>query len=308
MGMTGYYGFRNDRESLDTIDRALELGVNFLDTADMYGQGLNETFLRRAICGRRQNFVLATKFGNILDQDGNFLKVNGHPDYVRIACEASLQRLRIDVIDLYYLHRIDPTVPIEETIGAMADLVSQGKVRFIGLSEAGPVTLRRAHDVHPITALQTEYSLWSREPEDEILSACRELGIGFVAYCPLGRGLLTGRIGSVTELPQTDTRRRAPRFESGNLPVNLGLVERLKRISLDVGCTPAQIALAWLLAQGEDIVPIPGTKRRKYLDENVQALNIKLSEEIFQIIDEIMPKGVAAGPRYSDAMMKLVNI
>ena len=307
MGLTDYYGVPNVRESLATIHRALDLGINFLDTADMYGMGRNEEFIGKAIRGRREKVVLATKFGNLFDNKGTFAGVNGRSEYVRIACEASLRRLGVDVIDLYFLHRVDTNTPIEETVAAMARLVKQGKVRHIGLSEASAETLRRGHQVHPVAALQSEYSLWSREPEDEILNVCRDLGVGFVAYCPLGRGFLTGRIKHAEDLAETDTRRKSPRFQPENFQKNLALVDRVKEIARGKGCTPAQLALAWLLAQGDDIVPIPGTKRSGYLEENIAALPIKLTEDDLKTIDEIVPKGMAAGARYTQAMMSLVN-
>jgi aryl-alcohol dehydrogenase-like predicted oxidoreductase len=307
MGMSEFYAGRDEQESLATIHRALELGVSFLDTADMYGPFTNEELVGRAIKGRRGEVVLATKFGNMRGEDGSFLGVNGKPEYVRAACEASLRRLDVETIDLYYQHRVDPNTPIEETVGEMARLVAEGKVRFLGLSEAAVETIRRAQSVHPITALQTEYSLWSRDPEDGILDVCRELGIGFVPYSPLGRGFLTGQIKSFDDFAPDDYRRLSPRFQGENFNKNLELVRSIEKLAAEKGCTPAQLALAWVLAQGQDIVPIPGTKRRKYLEENVGALEVKLTPEDLRRIDEVAPKGVAAGTRYPEAMMSAVN-
>lgn len=308
MGMSEFYGQLDEQESIATIHRALDLGVNFLDTADMYGVGRNEELVGRAIKDRREQVVLATKFGNVRSADGGFAGVNGRPEYVREACDASLKRLGIDVIDLYYQHRVDPNVPIEDTVGAMAELVKAGKVRYLGLSEAAPATIRRANAVHPIAALQTEYSLWSRDPEDEILPTCRELGISFVAYSPLGRGFLTGQFKTIDDLAPDDWRRHSPRFQGENFQKNLELVKQIQELAKEKGCQPSQLALAWLLAQGEDIVPIPGTKRQKYLEENVAAIDISLTPSDLERIDRVAPKGVASGDRYPENSMRAVNL
>ncbi len=309
MGMSEFYSpsQMDDAESIRVIHRYLDAGGNFLDTADMYGSGRNEVLVGRAIDGRRDGVVVATKFGNVRGPTGEFLGVRGDPAYVRDCCEASLARLKVDVIDLYYQHRVDPRVPIEETVGAMAALVAAGKVRFLGLSEAAPATLRRAAAVHPIAALQTEYSLWSRDPEDAILPAARELGIGFVAYSPLGRGFLTGQFKTLEDLPADDYRRNSPRFQGANFQKNLDLAARIADLAAAKGCTPGQLALAWVMAQGDGIVPIPGTKRSRYLDENLGALGVRLTPGDLRRIGEALPSGSAAGERYPAHSMQSVN-
>ena len=307
MGMSDFYGGRDEAESVATINRALDLGVTFLDTADMYGVGANEELVGRVVRERRDWIIVATKFGNVRGPDGSFKGVNGRPDYVRAACDASLKRTGLDFIDLYYQHRVDPEVPIEETVGAMADLVSAGKVKYLGLSEAAPATIRRAHAVHPITALQTEYSLWSRDVEDQILPTVRELGIGFVPYSPLGRGFLTGQFKTPDDLDAGDTRRNHPRFQGEAFQKNLDLVAAIGAMAADKGCTPAQLALAWVLRQGEDIVPIPGTKRRKYLEDDLGALEVELSDADLARIDDILPPGAAQGTRYPDVSMASID-
>jgi len=308
MGMSDFYSNRDEGEALATIHRALDLGVTLLDTADMYGPFTNEELVGRAIRGRRDQLVLATKFGIVRSASDPAVRgICGRPDYLRSACDASLKRLGVEVIDLYYQHRVDPQVPIEETVGAMSELVQAGKVRYLGLSEAAPETLRRACAVHPITALQTEYSLWSREPEDGILASCRELGVGFVAYSPLGRGFLTGQIKRFEDLAADDYRHHSPRFQGENFSRNLALVEHLTALAAAKGCTAAQLALAWLLSRGDDIVPIPGTKRRRYLEENLAALQVALSPQELADIEAIAPPGIAAGLRYPEEMMQLVS-
>jgi len=307
MGMSEFYGSQDDAESIATIHRALDLGLTFLDTADMYGCGKNERLVGQAIQDRRAEVFLATKFGNVRDEQGKFIGVNGHPKYVHSACDASLRRLGVDVIDLYYQHRVDPNVPIEDTIGAMSELIDAGKVRWLGMSEAAPATLRRAMKIHPIAALQTEYSLWTRDVEAEILPTCRKLGIGFVPYSPLGRGFLGGKIKAAGDLEQGDWRLNMPRFQGENLRRNVEIASRVESLAKKKKCTPAQLALAWLLAQGEDIVPIPGTKRRQYLEENIQAVEVGLTPAEVKEIAEKLPVGMTAGDRYPAEAMKAVN-
>jgi len=309
MGMSEFYGPSNEKESIVTIHRALELGINMLDTADMYGPFKNEELIGRAIKGKRDRVIVATKFGNVRDpKDPTKRSINGRPEYVKQACEGSLKRLGVETIDLYYQHRVDPNTPIEDTVGAMADLVRQGKVRYLGLSEASVNTIRKAHKVHPITAVQTEYSLWTRDPEEGLLDALRTLGIGFVAYSPLGRGFLTGQIKRIEDLSEDDFRRQNPRFQGENFKKNLELVAKVEEIAKEHKCTPAQLALAWVLAQGDDIVPIPGTRHPKRVEENVGALNVVLSENDLRRIDAAAPKGAAAGARYAEGGMKAVNL
>ena len=305
MGMSDFYGAADEQRSIDTIHRAIDLGIDFLDTADMYGPFTNERLVGRAIRGRRDQVVLATKFGNVRTEDGNYLGINGSPAYVRQACDASLQRLGVDVIDLYYQHRVDPETPIEDTVGAMADLVRAGKVRYLGLSEAAPATIRRAHAVHPISALQTEYSLWTRDPDEGVLATCRELGIAFVAYSPLGRGFLTGRFRSIDDLAPDDWRRKNPRFQGENFQKNLDLVARVKDMAARKRCTPAQLAIAWLLARGDDIIPIPGSTRAERVEENAGAVRVTITREELGELDTV--GAAVAGERYAEGGMRAVN-